>query len=70
MLTLCSNLEIADGVDVVVDEGDVDEWEPELLITSSCYSVTVPEFKPEKRGLNSWLRPVLGGGGERFSHIT
>ncbi len=27
-LTLCSNLEVAEGEDVVVDE-DVDEWEPE-----------------------------------------
>jgi hypothetical protein len=26
--TLCSNLEVAEGEDVVVDEG-VDEWEPE-----------------------------------------
>ncbi len=41
-LTLCSNLEIAEGEDVVVDE-DVDEREPSLLITSSCDSVTVSE---------------------------
>jgi hypothetical protein len=46
-LTLCSNLEIADGVDVIVDE-DVDELEPELLITSSCNSVMVSEFKSGK----------------------
>ncbi len=67
MLTLCSNLEISDGVDVIVDE-DVDEWEPELLITSSCDSVTVSEFKPGKRGLNSRPRPVLHGGGGDGSH--
>ncbi len=61
MFTLCSNLELAVGNDVVVDE-DVDEREPELLITSSCDSMTVSEFKPGKRGLNSRLRPVLRGG--------
>ncbi len=40
--TLCSNLEITEGEDVEVNE-DVDEWEPSLLITSSCDSVTVSE---------------------------
>jgi hypothetical protein len=50
MLTLCSNLEIAEGGDVVVNE-DVDEGEPELLITSSCDSVTVFEvLSPESEG--------------------
>jgi hypothetical protein len=32
-------------------------------ITSLCDSVTVSDFKPGKRGLNSRLRPVLQGGG-------
>ncbi len=52
-LTLCSNLELAGG-DVVVDV-DEDEWEPRLLITDLCDSVTVSKFKPGKRGLNSRL---------------
>jgi hypothetical protein len=42
-LTLCSNLQLAVGDDVVVDE-DVDEWEPKLLITDPCDSVTVSDF--------------------------
>ncbi len=41
-VTLCSNFEIAEGGDVVVDE-DVDERVPSLLITSSCDSVMVSE---------------------------
>jgi hypothetical protein len=51
---------------------DVDEWEPELLITSSCDSVTVSEFKPGKQGLNSRLRPVLRGNGSHTlpNHVT
>jgi hypothetical protein len=67
-LTLCSNLELAVGDDVGVDV-DVDEWEPKLLITDPCDSMTVSTFKPGKRGLNSRLKPILQGGG-RFSHIT
>jgi hypothetical protein len=41
-LTLCSNLEIAEVGDVVIDE-DEDELEPGLLITSLCDSMTVSE---------------------------
>jgi hypothetical protein len=67
-LTLCSNLELAVGDDDVVDE-DVDEWEPQWLVTELCDSVTVSAFKPGKQGINSQLRPVLQGGGQ-FSHIT
>jgi hypothetical protein len=55
--------------DVVVDEG-VDEWEPKQLITGPCDSVTVSDFKPGKRGLNSRLRACTAGGGEWFSHVT
>ncbi len=55
--------------DVVVDE-NVDEWEPKLLITGQCDSVTVSDFKPRKRGLNSRLQACTVGGGEWFSHIT
>ncbi len=69
-LTLCSNLELAVGDDVVIDE-DVDELEPQWLVTELCDSVTVSDFKPGKQGLNSRPRPVLQrGGGEWFSHIT
>jgi hypothetical protein len=40
-------------------------------ITSPCDSVTVYDFKPGKRGLNSRLRPVLrGGGGEGIGSHT
>ncbi len=42
MLTLCSNLEVAEGDDVGVDEVG-DEWEPELPITGPCDSSTVSE---------------------------
>ncbi len=64
------------GDDVVVNE-DVDEWEPKLLITDPCDSVTVSEFKPTvtvskfkpgKQGLNSRVRPVLRGGGMVLTH--
>jgi hypothetical protein len=61
MLTLCSNLELAVGDGVVVDE-DVDEWESQWLVTELCDSVTVSDFKPRKQGLNSQLRPLLRGG--------
>ncbi len=63
-LTLCSNLELAVEDDVVIDV-DVDEWEPRLLITDPCDSVTVSKYciKPGKRGLNSRLKPILQGGG-------
>jgi hypothetical protein len=40
MLTLCSNLEVAEGCDVGGDEV-ADELEPEEPITSPCDSVTV-----------------------------
>ncbi len=54
--------------DVVVDEG-VDEWEPKQLITVPCNSVTVSDFKPRKRGLNSRLRTsAAGGGGTVLTH--
>ena len=65
-LTLCSNLELAGG-DVVVDV-DEDEWEPRLLITDPCDSVTVSKFKPGKRGLNSRLKPILRGGVSVLTH--
>ena len=68
--TLSSNLEVAEGEDVLVNE-DVDEWEPEWPVTGPCESLTVSDFKPGKQGLNSRPRPVLQrGGGEWFSHIT
>ncbi len=60
------------GDDVIIDE-DVDEWEPKLLITGSCDSMTVSDFKPGKRGLNSRLRPVLRGGNGSHTlpnHVT
>ncbi len=66
-LTLCSNLEIADGGDVVVDE-DVDEWEPQWLVTGPSDSITVSDFKTGKQVLNSRLRPVLQGGGMVLTH--
>jgi hypothetical protein len=42
MLTVCSNLETAEGCDVGGDEVG-DEWEPEEPITSPCDSVMVSE---------------------------
>jgi hypothetical protein len=54
--------------DVVVDE-DVDEWEPKQLITGPCDSMTVSDFKPRKRGLNSQLHAcTTGGGGMVLTH--
>ncbi len=41
-LTLCSNLKVAEGDGVGVDEVG-DGWEPKLLITGPCDSVTVSE---------------------------
>ncbi len=55
------------GGDVVVDE-DVDDWEPKLLITGPCDSLTVSDFKPGKRGLNSRLHACTAGGGGNGSH--
>jgi hypothetical protein len=43
-LTLWSNLELAVGDDVVVDDIDVDDREPKLLITDPCNSMTVSNF--------------------------
>ncbi len=48
------------GVD---SDGVADEGEPGVPITRPFDSVTVSDFKPRKRGLNSRLRPVLQGGG-------
>jgi hypothetical protein len=42
-LTLCPNLEVAEGCDVGGDEVG-DECEPEEAITSPCDSVTVSDF--------------------------
>jgi hypothetical protein len=58
-----------------VDGDEVaDEWEPGVPITSPCDSVTVSDFKPGKRGLNSQLRPVLRGVGNGShtlpNHVT
>jgi hypothetical protein len=40
-----------------------------LLITDPCDIVTVSDIKPGKQGLNSWLRPILqGGGGSVLTH--
>ncbi len=55
------------GGDVVVDE-DVDEWEPKQLITGLCDSMTVSDFKPGKRGLNSRLHACTAGGGMVLTH--
>ncbi len=67
-LTLGSKLAVVEGVGVN-DDHIADEWEPGVPITSPCDNVTVSDFKPGKRGLNSRLMPVLRGeGGMVLTH--
>ncbi len=66
-LTLGSNLAVVEWGGVDGDEV-ADECEPGVPIISPCDSITVSDFKPGKRGLNSRLRPVLWGGGMALTH--
>ncbi len=58
-------LAVGDDVD---DDVDVDGWEPKLLITDPCDSVTVSDIKPGKRGLIVGSSPYCGGGGSVLTH--
>ncbi len=44
-------------------DGDVDEWEPGILITSPCDSVLVSEGSAQKEGLHRRCKPILWEGG-------
>jgi hypothetical protein len=61
-LTLCSNLEVAEGGDVGVDEVG-DEWEPECQSQVRATAFQYLRFKPGKWVLNSPLTCPAGGGG-------
>ncbi len=62
MLTLGSKLAVVEGVVLMVMRLQMNEYQvcqSQVHVTARQYLI----FKPRKRGLNSWLRPVLRGGG-------